>query len=338
MDGDPLVRILVTGMTSQQTKEDSFVAGSLAIALRALGHDVTVEKPSLRDSLDSKTWDHVFVGLGPLHGIGTSSMYGALGVIGAHWSDKLTLYLDDVDAGKIGSGFRIMEKTPAKLTKPWYTYKREWELAKLPEVHGWLMNVIDHIINAERDFPSIIVPAFDFDSAFATAQQVSRGAGSHAVDIDFSAFVPKLADKLPPLDEDELGPLKGKDFWATPWEPSGPPIAKMGELRWDVVQSPSQRMGEQYARKASGMLIPAIGWHHLFAQAASAKIPVATNWRVHAKGLGEEYEILPQDVEIMTKDERDHLARLQHTRFWNRAPEQSDIQATIARVMKGSRR
>jgi hypothetical protein len=303
--------ILITGMTSSQTREGDTIAGYAASALRESGHDVTVAKPSLADALDNRQWDHVFCGLGPLHGLGTSSMYGALGVIGTHWSDRLTLFLDDTDSSKIGSGLRIMRRKPERLIKPFYVYKREHEIAVEPKVHSWLMTVVDAILESTVDFPALMLPAFTFENAYAVAAKITPMAMARVVPVDFSTYVPKLVDVIPsPVAPDEL---HDTSFWAVESNPLAPEVRALGHLAWPTVQVKSSNL--HHLPHASGYLAPWEIWSPRFKQMTEEGIPVATVWRVFKDVIGDAWETLATTIETMPLGEREILASAQHQQF-----------------------
>ena len=71
-------------MTSRQCSEkaserDVTFAWLLREALTDAGHDVELRDPNVKEDLSE--YDHAFVGLGPLHGMGTNRSYPALSVI-----------------------------------------------------------------------------------------------------------------------------------------------------------------------------------------------------------------------------------------------------------------
>lgn len=313
------MNVLVTGMTASQTRGENAIAEHIVDALRDSGHIVQVGKPSLARTLDGERWDHVFVGLGPLHGLGTSSMYGALGVIGAHW-DKCTLYLDDLDSGKIGSGFRVMRNKPERLIKPFYVYKREHELAVLPEVHAHLMSVITTLLETD-EWPRLLVPAFG-DDAFKTGQRITSAAGHAAVPVDYSAYVPDLSEAFTgdpgePLDE----------LW---WATEGNPHAKaVRDLRpaWAVYGVEAKTL--QKAMNASGFLLPESTWSARFRQFTDVGIPIGCSWRFTYDRLPDEFGHLLADIENMSEPDRKLLAKEQRTAFYSRMPSKEDIQKLV---------
>ncbi len=206
------MKILVTGMSSSNCRENGTIAGKIADALREGGHEVDVAKPSLKDVLEDNTpWDRVYVGIGPVHGIGSSSIFGSLGLIGHYWDKDLWLYTDDhLDAGKIGSGLRLFDRDHWRIIKPFYGYRREYPIASDLTVTKWLNEVIYSLTRSEVEYPHVIVPAFNVAQAIDTTKRISIGAMHHTVAADFSSLVevPKTdewaAPSLEQLKEEQL--------------------------------------------------------------------------------------------------------------------------------------
>ena len=331
------MKILVTGMTSRQTKEDRTVAGMLADLLRETGHEVTVERPSLERVLSGEigeAYDHAFVGLGPLHGIGTSYKYGALATLGAMWSDRVTLYLDDVDSGKIGSGLRIMHNHNWKLTKPFYGYCAEFELASRPKNTSWLLSVIDALLSSSADHPNILVPAFTFDDAFRTAGKITGGAAQHVTPVDWSVMATSLkADK--DAAEGRYGPANAETpegfWWSVEHVPEGRAVRSLGPYTWPVQQVDVKELGLIY--ESTGYLNPVSAWTPRFWQVVDAGIPIVTPWRVFADYIGDAYEVLAQTIEFMDDDERRDLAKRQKKQMKKFVPSKLELSQIVEGVM-----
>ena len=321
------MKILISGMTASQTSEKyDEPARWIAECLRESGHDVTVAKPSLASVLDGSPleWDHVVCGLGPLHGLGTSSMYGALGLIGVYGpAQKLTLFADDLSTGKIGGGLRVMHKVPARLVKPFYVYKREWELARQPAVHEWLSSVVAYLLGlAREDAPPIIVPAYRFDSAFSVAHGIVPTLAGKAVAADFSSFIEPLN---PRLFHPEV------PWWGTEHKVDSREVLQFC-ASWEVHQVSFDKNREE-ATSATGFLHNWGGWSKRFKQCVDARIPVVTDWRAHAASFGEPYEILAPTMESMTADEREQLVADQAMSFLAAMTPKRDVYDIVNRVV-----
>jgi hypothetical protein len=305
------VKVLVTGMTARQTKEDRTIAGALADVLRDAGHDVTVARPSLQQVLDGKTkaeYDHAFVGLGPLHGIGTSYKYGALGVIGAFWDD-CTFFLDDVDTGKIGSGLKIMNRHNWKLTKPFYGYCSEFEVASKPKTNSWLLSVIDHMLNDQTNHPVMLTPAFTFNDAYRTAMKVTAGAAAHVCRVDWSVMSTSLREDADAAKErwgDPNEELPEDCWWSVEQEPTSAAVRSLGPFTWPVVKLDPKALETVY--DSTAYLAPGQAWNPRFYQVAKAGLPQVAPWRFFRDAIGDSFEVLSGTIEGADADGRKEIA------------------------------
>lgn len=331
------MKVLVTGMTSRQTKEDRTVAGMIADVLRECGHEVMVARPSLEKVLSgeiAETYDHAFVGLGPLHGIGTSYKYGALGTIGALWSDRVTLYLDDVDSGKIGSGLRIMHKHNWKLTKPFYGYCAEYELTSSGDNASWLIAIIDALLSAGEDHPNLLVPSFTFDDAYRVAGKITGGAAQHVTPVDWSV----LATSLKADTDAAVGRYGSANtetpeglWWSVEHIPEGRAVRSHGPYTWPVQQVGPKEL--ELITQSSGYINPVSAWTPRFWQVVDAGVPIVTPWRVFADYIGDAYEVLASTIEYMSDDERRELAANQKSQMKKFIPGRFEIAQIVEGVM-----
>lgn len=322
------MRVLVTGCTASQTRRHDSVAGYIAEALEYAGHHVDVQKPSLTDVLeDNVLYDHVIVGLGPLHGLGTSSMYGALGLIGKYWGNGLTLYLDDIDSGKIHSGMKgmISERGLAtnKLVKPFYSYKREHKIASDPDVTRWLREVITVLLEAGESHPSMITPSFTYDQGFRTAFAVSRGAGMKVLPIDFTSFVPALTRPQTTDDPPVKVTTDSQPWWTTEAPVTSPRVRNMGPFTWEVYRVKSSDVDLFF--RSSGYLSPSDEWHLKIRQFPLMGKPVIVPWRSFAYQVDEAFEVLASTVEVMPERDRADLADAQLMTLTSYCPSQDDV-------------
>jgi hypothetical protein len=319
--GRELVKILVTGMTARQTRDTDSIAGFITKALEEDGHEVTCGKPSMEAMIDGQGWDHVYVGLGPLHGLGTSSMYGALTAIGTH-IDKCTLYVDDLDVSKIGSGFRVMRNNPMRLVKPFYVYKREWEFAKQPEMHDFLMGVVNWLL-AVDEWPRLLVPAFDHDDAFSAGTRITGAAGRSAVAVDWSAYMPDLSESYPEVPEGDVEDFR---WWATEANPYSRAVTDLGPT-WPVYQLPLNQLWK--IERAAGFLAPDAMWTGRIKQVLDVNVPCGTSWRFSHQSLGEDFSYILAGIELMSDDELEGLVESQQQSFAARMPSREELRKVI---------
>lgn len=310
-------KVLITGMTASQIKTHNkagiiTLAGALKDAVEKSGdHEVDV-KPysiSLRDTDDYSKYDRVLVGLGPLKGVGTAYMYEAIQALNDYsdrGSSSVALYCDDTSTAKIGREFKTIVKRPFDYVKPFFMYKREWEYVQNQDspLFNAHMSVIDILAgNATFDwYWPVFMPSWSFDHGYAAASKICTQAAHHLVSFNPSAYFKR--------DDISATPRKDSDreYWATVYDPASPAINRMGVETWDVEQV---KTDSKVLAEASGLLVPSSIWTPDVQIGTSIGLPVATDWRTLGPFLGESFEALPANIELMTRSERDDLAERQ---------------------------
>lgn len=312
------MKLLITGCSSRQANPEPrdqskgvTFARLLADTLRAGGHDVEHRNPDIMEDLSD--FDHVFLGISPLHAMGSNRAYGALAVVlrTIGEKNKLTIYIDDADAGKVVSGLRTMHNDPARLVKPFFAYKLQHDVASRPEVAGWLKEGVT-ILN-ENAWPRLLVPFHAWHDPSPIFEKRVPQATGNVVGIDFTRVLPDYPFDVP-LD----GPA---ERWVTEADPGNKWIRQQRIQRRGLtllnkhgvkVHSDLERVRE-YA-DSWGVLHapeePAGWWTSRLGFAAIAGAPLVTRWQ-DVKELGEPYTHLLDTVDSMSLDEREALANAQ---------------------------
>lgn len=154
------MKVLVTGATSRHCNpaaslKDVSFAHLVAQALRAGGHEVEHRNPSITEDLSG--FDRVIVGVSPLHALGSNRAYGCISALMRTWSTgQLIMMIDDWDTGKIFSGVKTMCENPNRLTKPFFAYKLEYDVAQQPEWKTFLNDGVR--VLKDSPWPPVIVP------------------------------------------------------------------------------------------------------------------------------------------------------------------------------------
>lgn len=152
-------KILITGMTSAQTRETTkdgtrTVAGILADHARARGLDVHVRpfEVSEINSLQAVSeYSEAIVGLAPIRGLTSAYMYGALAAIHLFEQTKrCTLYHQDVGGRKTLHDLNAVLSRPESLVDPFFHYKRGYLTARKDGVFPLLRDTLDRIADPLR--------------------------------------------------------------------------------------------------------------------------------------------------------------------------------------------
>lgn len=336
------MKVLVTGATSRQANPDASNVGKkevafawlLAEALRTNGYEVEHRNPSVVEDLSS--FDHVFIGLAPLHGLGSNRAYGVLAAALRTWgSGKLSFFVDDPDVGKVTGGLRTMATDPNRLVKPFFAYKLEYEVASTPEYADWLQAGVRML--HEQQWPRLIVPAHPwFNGTDVIAKKVPQAVG-HITTLDLTAFLPEIPVKERSDDDAEL---------PKQWVCESAPDNKW--LRQQQPQIHLHRIGKDGAKKLPdthlvnlyrqswGVLQPPVEpagwWNSRLGYARQALVPYVTRWQ-DVQTLGDAYTVLPHTVAELDLDGRAALIQAQAESFDHAIPSQELCRSYLSEIV-----
>lgn len=337
------MKILVTGATSRQANPDASNVGKkevafawlLAEALRQGGHEVEHRNPTVLETYED--FDHVFVGLAPLHGLGANRMYGVLAATLRTWgTGKLSFFVDDPDVGKVTGGLRTMATEPHRLTKPFFAYKLEYEVASQPAYADWLQAGVRMM--HEQEWPRLIVPAHPwFAGTDVILKKVPQAAG-RITTLDLTAFLPEI----PVKERDDDGEPRPIRQWVCESAPDN---------KWLKQQQPQihvHRIGKDGAKKLPdthlvnlyrdswGVIQPPVEpagwWNSRLGYARQALVPYVTRWQ-DVQSLGDAYTVLPHTVAEMDLDGRSVLIQNQAEAFDHAIPTKDLCQSYLAEIV-----
>lgn len=336
------MKVLITGMTSRQansksSKRDVTMAWLLTEALRDAGCEVEHRDPLIGEEVD-KEFDHAFVGLGPLHGMGTNRSYGSLAVILRMWgAGKLTLFIDDADAGKIVGGIRTVLGDPDKrFTKDFFQYKKEWAIAKEEPYRSWLLSGVQMLNDYE--WPRLLYPAFPWAKEDQLAKMVPNAVRTTSI-IDLSAYLPtfKLKDReaterawiseddksgkwfrmqRPTIPVMHLGRVKEGDDDTTSKRPHDDKLVQLYHDYWGVINENPE----------SGW------WTSRMGYAVQAETLYITRWQ-SVESLGQAFALLPDQAAQMDEKLRHDWVTAQAEAFKNFSASKEQVKDTLSALL-----
>jgi len=331
------MKILLTGMTSQHcsvsaSEKQHSVSWLLKQALTELGHEVDHRNPTLSDTADE--YDKVLLGLGPLHGMGTNRMYGALSVLArAEAQDKLIVYLDDPNVWNTLGGFKVMRDDPNKLCKEFFRYKLEWDQAREPTYRNWLQSVVERM--CEYAWPRVIAPSFAWTY---TADAEIKKHVPQIVDlceIDPTALYPQT-DAVAPTDEVErvwVAESAADDRWLRAQQL----LLPLNAYGPRGLRRPADGQLAEIYRRSWGALSPPVKpsgwWYPTLLRPTLQECPVATDWRF-TDPLGAEWQLLPGSIESMDERQRADLAIAQRAKLLSASPDRQAVIEQIGEIVK----
>ena len=322
------MKILVTGMTSTHVNETARsgaynMSGVIAKVLRDEGMEVTVKAMDLSDpdyTEEVQSYDRIYIGMGPLKGLGTAYKYGALAINALVARGKIIPFIDDTDTRKIQREFEVCLAKPEELFKPFWRYKRNWELVYDDvDLQTQILYGVDEFKKAYFNF--VLVPAWNADTAFRTMLRMHRRWADISLPVDASGIVIPEGALTPSIEADR------RPIWGTGWKEDSKAVKRSGTHAWEV-----ERLNRRHwngLATVSGVLVPGPGWCPEVAAAVPMGIPVSGHWQTLAKELGPSYEVLPSVVELMSAKERSELAARQADEFIKACTETDRLRDTI---------
>jgi hypothetical protein len=303
------MRVLVTGMTSRACNEnknsrDVMISWMIAEICRSLGYEVEHRNPGIDESYEE--FDHVFVGLAPLHGLGSNRAYAAMAaILRTYWEKKLSFYLDDIALRNTVNGIRTMTTNPERFFKGFYVYRLDYARATQPEYKKWLQSGVE-MLN-KHEWPTTLVPAYPW----ANLDELTKSAPNmtHKVGIDYTAWLPDYTDLV--KDDRVVHERWVTDTRDDAWiarQRVGMPILRYvkGYERRPV----DAGLVIEYSR-SWGVLDRGYDhgwWTYRMGYARQAETLYSTKWQ-NVEQLGDAYTALPESIELMTRDERAELVR-----------------------------
>lgn len=328
-----MTKVLVTGMTSRQCnpqkhRKDAMVSALIAEICKDLGYEVEHRNPSVVE--DYADFDHVFLGLAPLHAMGSNRMYGAIAAY-LHTAHRgaCSVYLDDVDTTKIVSGLKTMHDDPARFTKKFFEYKLQYDIASQPEYRTWLLQGVEML--HKNAWPETLIPMFPWGDQAAAAARIPNVVESLA--FDPSSFLNTYVDDAP---------ADRKRQWVTEttekvkWLGQQRVSFELTRLHKPHNKRPDDpQLVKKYA-ESWGVLdfgIETGWWYSRIPYAAQARALYVTEYR-KVQPLGDAYMLLPDAAEYMDEGLRLEWADAQAQTFAALSEPRDSVRDKIQRVVE----
>lgn len=310
------MKILITGMTSQQanpnsTKRGKNFTGLLVHALQEAGHQVDWRSPSIETTKgELGRYDSVIVGVAPITSLGANRAYGALSTIWHLWEDhRLTLLVDGPDPRKIRGSLLAIQKKPENITKRFFSYRLEYEAAAEPRNTARLLDAAELL--RDDAWPMTVGPRLPWQRITEMKGLLDPSPNVHLINLDRYVFDEAAAPPPPAATRHPVWAYETGT--AHRWLRTQNVTWETGSIGKNV-RANADKIATEQLRQVSGCLIAptrfGTWWNTRYAQALSQGAPVFTDW-TESSELGPEWSQLPGQFETWGHAHRQALGRAQ---------------------------
>jgi hypothetical protein len=268
--------------------------------------------------------------MAPVTSMSANRIYGALSTAGELMQanpGKVTFIVDAPQPESIAAGARAILNHPDNLTKLFYSYRKEYELAVRDRKR--LLGIIERLHT--QDWPTTIVPALPWHNRVKgpTTQLPYRTTRTVSLNLDSYLFGLYPAQTR----------TKREDVWSTEGRVTQPisfaqrPIPRRGFPAYDnaVLQQLADSTGTLIEVPKTGTW-----WNTRYAQSLVAGTPVFSDWR-ETSALGNAWSVLPMNIETMSDSTRDTIAAEQLDRYRDACGTQEDADEQLFSIIRLTR-
>lgn len=307
--------ILITGMTAMQVSNTGLgFASLLASTLSRAGHNVHVLSPSVLWTIDSMARvDHILVGIAPVTALSANRTYGALSIISNHADDpRLKFFIEAPNPGQITQSLSSIIKTPTNLTKPFYSYRKEYAEASESGTHARLHTAIQNL--ATKEWPATLYPRLPWNQE-NPEYLLPEGVRGHMVPVNLDTEILKrIQTEIYPETERWVADDDKSKWRDTVANTLSYPVVPMKSTKFSTDADVDYALGTSIGALISPTKKNHTWWSSRYAQAINMGIPVVTEWR-DSTVLGPEWAMLAAQIEDMTPEERSELAEAQRVSY-----------------------
>lgn len=319
------MKVLVTGMASSHTQPSENISffGTLVKVIETFA---TVEwaTPSVaweKDFLDQ--YDVVLVGVVPPTSLGANKVYGAMHVINIMYeSPKLRLVVDHPQIWQFNSSLSSVDKDVSSLFSSFYSKRREYKAALLPECQESIKLAARKLLNSP--WPVTIYPDMPWKSLESVAQFIAKQSPFklYGVNLDSHLLTKPVVSS------------NYSDTWVAD-APNSTWTKKLGKLLGLQIHPLKTHLREN-EEVASGRLSSSFGllaaphdrgvgtwWSYRYIQAMNSLVPVVSDWR-ETRMLSNSWNVLGSSIEEATPDQRLTIALQQRNDYIDAIPSKEE--------------
>lgn len=335
------MKALITGTSAQHysrsvAQRTTTYAGMLANGLEKLGYEVDHAEPSVVwDKQSLSEYDKVFVGITSPLSLSANGSYGALNAVSLLFStEKLALFIDAPEPGKIFSGLRAITKDPKQLFKQFYVRRSGYDDAqKDSELASRIYDGVEKLFNSV--WPTTLWPTLPWYADSEEIVGVPDDVKSAMVGLSFDA----LSISKPGMDalRSPRQNVWGVDLASAKWVRS---LANTMAFPQEQIKNKKQMSDVDIDARLATLhgAIFAIHddkrpwWSPLIARALSTATPIVTDWK-YSQRIGESWSVLAATVEEMSRVDAYELSVSQAKQYTYKIQTEEEILTTLRRVV-----
>lgn len=307
--------------------------GSIARALRESGATVDWQVPSM-SSKDIEKYDKVLVGVAPVLSLAANRSFTSLALIESLWkSDKLVLFIDAPEPGKIHASLRSINKNPDSLIKSLYARRPGYSAITTDKAHADKIAKIIETLTYEP-WRKTLIPVLPWSTAKKSLIGLPQNIVDACVGVNADSFIlDQLHDKnMPRYNQWVVENEKTK--WAKNLTnvlvyPSVPAKTKRTQSDVAVLDAMSSSTGVLLGPHDDKIL----WWSSRFAQAMNTRTPVATEWR-DSHVIGDAWSHLASGIEEMNIEDRHELSTAQRLQYIENTPNKQEVIDILLKELK----
>lgn len=308
-------KILITGMSAPQmsrsaNKRSLSFAGVMEKVFTEAGHSVALCEPDIEWTYDNlKYYDKVIVGLSPITSLSANKVYGALHIIGEMYdSEDLTLFIDAPHPAQISASLRAISAKPEDLTKPFFSGRKGYQLAKTPDMSKKMLRVIYSLLSSE--WPDVLYPSLPWQNIDDIAAELPIGGATGLSGVNLDSYL------ISPTTQPNESRLKrwASDSPNATWTKNTAKTLgyEIVPIRWNKGWADDDC--QEQIMLSTGTLMPqhkgGTWWNYRYAQSMNTMTPIVTEWR-ESSAIGSSWGVLGSTVESMSIKERQALSQQQ---------------------------
>lgn len=333
------MKVFITGCTASHAskysnEKNSSFAGIAHSAIKELGCEIVWDSPSVKLTKEYLSqFDSVLVGVSSPTNVISHRIYGALSVI-KHASElnNLSLFVDTPDPHKIYAGFREIYQNPKALVKPFYSKKREYNLALDPKNYANIIGGLNYIYT--QAWPKTIIPSYPWTNADALSKYIPNVDNGKLFLVAPDAY---LLEMEPPIRNSGDGEYWCVDSPKTKWSQTAVAsltmtVTNYRTSKWDTNKNVLERLTGSVGALISTYKDGNAWWMPTLSQAVFVGTPTFTDWR-HTSYMGLEWSALPASIESMSADERAEFSRKQRQSYLQNLPSWEKVKENLGNVL-----